>query len=67
MPVLPEWARLSRALMAEMLAIARAAGCAEAWVATEGDNAPARALYRAAGGAETERIVLYEWRSTAPG
>jgi ribosomal protein S18 acetylase RimI-like enzyme len=28
----------------------RALGCASAWVATELDNAPARAFYRAAGG-----------------
>jgi ribosomal protein S18 acetylase RimI-like enzyme len=33
-----------------MLDHGRALGCASAWVATELDNAPARALYRAAGG-----------------
>jgi aminoglycoside 6'-N-acetyltransferase I len=38
--------RLVRLLVAH----ARALGCAGAWVATELDNAPARALYRAAGG-----------------
>jgi [ribosomal protein S18]-alanine N-acetyltransferase len=44
-------ARLLRA----MLDHGRDLGCAVAWVATEFDNAPARALYRAAGGAPDEQ------------
>lgn len=52
---------IGRALMAAVLAAARGRGCAEAWVATEDDNAAARALYRGAGGDETEGVVLYEW------
>lgn len=35
-------------------------GCEEAWVATEVDNAPARALYEALGGVEDDdRAVVY--------
>ena len=30
--------------------VARDRACGDIWVATEGDNAPARALYRALGG-----------------
>jgi ribosomal protein S18 acetylase RimI-like enzyme len=52
---------IGRALMAAMLGAARARGCAEAWVATEADNSIARALYRGAGGAESEPLVMYEW------
>ena len=33
----------------------RSLGCATAWIATELDNAPARALYRGAGGVPDER------------
>ncbi len=57
------WQRrgLATACMKALLAGGRARGCAEAWVATEDDNAPARALYRRLGGAETEGIVMYDW------
>ncbi len=41
---------IGRALLAAMLAHARARGCALAWVATEVGNAPAQALYRSADG-----------------
>lgn len=51
--------RTSRALMAA----AAAAGCTEMWLATEGENAPARALYRTLAGEETEGIVTYAWRA----
>jgi ribosomal protein S18 acetylase RimI-like enzyme len=37
-------------LVRQMVEHGRAIGCATAWIATELDNAPARALYRAAGG-----------------
>lgn len=59
----PDWQGqgIGRRLMASVLAAARARGCASAWVATEADNAPARALYRSAGGAETQGIVMFEW------
>jgi ribosomal protein S18 acetylase RimI-like enzyme len=46
-------------LVNELLAHGKRLGCAEAWVATEADNLPARALYRKAGGEEsTDQIVL---------
>ena len=49
--------RVLRALFAE----AEARGCDYAWLGTEEDNAPARALYRRAGGEETTGLVLYNW------
>lgn len=52
---------IGAAIMARVLAAARARGCDGAWVATEDDNTAARALYRRAGGHETEGIVMYEW------
>uniref|UniRef100_A0A832HZN0 GNAT family N-acetyltransferase n=1 Tax=Eiseniibacteriota bacterium TaxID=2212470 RepID=A0A832HZN0_UNCEI len=52
-------ARLVRALLDH----ARRIGCAEAWVATEEDNAAARRLYEALGGREDEaRAVVYTWK-----
>ncbi len=50
-------ARLTSAL----LEIARARGCKGVWLATEADNAPARALYRKLGARETDGIVVYDW------
>lgn len=51
---------IARRLVAAMLDQARALGCREAWVATEIDNAPARALYRATGGVEEhQHAVVY--------
>lgn len=60
------WQRrgLATGCIEALLAEGRARGCAEAWVATEGDNAPARALYRRLGAAETEGIVMYDWGAT---
>lgn len=52
---------LGRELLAALRAEGRARGCRTTWVATEGDNAAARALYLAAGGTETTGIVMYEW------
>jgi len=43
---------IASALLRALFDHARALGCAEAWVLTETGNAPARALYRAAGGTE---------------
>jgi aminoglycoside 6'-N-acetyltransferase I len=40
---------IARALLNEMLARGKALGCAEAWVGTEHDNGPARALYESHG------------------
>jgi ribosomal protein S18 acetylase RimI-like enzyme len=36
-------------------------GCGAAWLATEADNAAARALYRSLAGRETGDIVVYDW------
>lgn len=49
---------IGRRLVTEMLAVGRSLGCEGAWVATEPDNEPARALY-ATFGAEAETFVLY--------
>jgi ribosomal protein S18 acetylase RimI-like enzyme len=54
-------------LLAAIRAEGRARGCTSTWVATEGDNLPARALYRAAGGSETPDIVMFEWQEDDPG
>ena len=42
-------------------------GCRYAWLGTEAGNGPARALYRALGGEETEGIVTFEWGEEAGG
>lgn len=53
-------------LMNELLAHAVRLGCHEAWVATEEDNAPARALYVKAGGRlAPELIVMYTFELPA--
>lgn len=49
---------IGRRLIARILAAGRDRGVAEAWVATELDNAPARALYRATGGREDAAQAL---------
>lgn len=54
------------ALVQRLREIAEGRGCAEVWVATEGDNAPARGLYRAVRGRETEAVVMYEWSEGDP-
>lgn len=46
-------------LMHRLIDLARDRGCVEIWLATEGDNAPARGLYRKLAGDETEDIVMY--------
>lgn len=59
--VTPDLYRLGigRRLMEAILAVGRERGCAEAWVATETDNGPARALYRALGPVEDETVAYY--------
>lgn len=51
---------IARRLMAALFARGRALGCAEAWLGTEHDNGPARALYAGLGGA-AEPFVLYSF------
>jgi ribosomal protein S18 acetylase RimI-like enzyme len=41
--------------------IAQERGCVGIWVATEGDNGPARALYRSLGARETSDVVIFDW------
>lgn len=49
---------VAKAVLAQLLARGKALGCSEAWVLTDEDNAAARGLYRAAGGAETQGVVM---------
>lgn len=51
---------LAKELLRMLASHARELGCTGLWVATEGDNEPARALYRSMGWDETEGIALYE-------
>jgi ribosomal protein S18 acetylase RimI-like enzyme len=44
-----------------ILAAARGMGCQGVWLGTETDNAAARAIYRKAGGRESEGFVLFDW------
>ena len=49
---------IARRMLAAMFAWGRELGCEEAWVGTEPDNLPARALYES-GDAEAEPFVMY--------
>ena len=49
---------LARAILETLLAHAQRLGCNEAWVLTDEDNGPARALYASLGGDETPRTVM---------
>ena len=48
-------------VLARTIELARDRGCEDVWLATEMDNAPARALYRTFGADETEDLVMYEF------
>jgi aminoglycoside 6'-N-acetyltransferase I len=50
---------IGRRLMDAVFALGRARGCEEAWVATEFDNRPARALYTRLGPVEDEPVAFY--------
>jgi aminoglycoside 6'-N-acetyltransferase I len=52
---------IGRALIAAIRAEGRARGATATWVLTEADNTAARALYAAAGGAETPDVVMFDW------
>lgn len=59
---------LGRQLVSLLLERGRAMGCAEAWVATEVDNLPARAVYTALQGREDPaRAVVYTYDLGAEG
>lgn len=60
--VVPAFQRQGVAMqvLSTLLDHGRSLGCVEAWVATEHDNLPARALYKKLGGREApEAIVMY--------
>jgi len=66
--VAPRWQRqgVGKAVLRCLLTAAAEMGCTEAWVGTEADNLPARALYRALGGAlDAETFVTFSWRLDA--
>lgn len=50
---------IGRRLMDRIFALGRARGCEEAWVATEVDNRPARALYTRLGPVDDEPVAFY--------
>ncbi|MDX8350912.1 GNAT family N-acetyltransferase [Cognatiyoonia sp. IB215182] len=52
---------IAKRLCAALMQVARARGCEGIWLATEGDNAAARALYRSLDARETGEIVVYDW------
>jgi ribosomal protein S18 acetylase RimI-like enzyme len=57
---------IARAMLARALAEGQRRGCTAAWVATEGDNGPALALYRAIGGVETPGIAMFDLSTGGP-
>lgn len=52
---------IGRRLMEAMFEAGLRRGCEEAWVATETDNGPARALYRRLGPVEDEAVAFYQY------
>jgi len=52
---------IAKALCGRLIEIARGRGCEGIWLATEGDNVAARALYRSVKARETAGIVVYDW------
>jgi aminoglycoside 6'-N-acetyltransferase I len=52
---------IGRQLVAVLLKRGQELGCEQAWVLTDVENAAARGLYAAAGGAETTGVVMVEF------
>jgi len=53
---------IGKAMLREMLALAKELGCSLAWVLTERDNLPAMRLYQSAGGqAAPQDAVMFEF------
>jgi ribosomal protein S18 acetylase RimI-like enzyme len=50
-----------KAMMRELIAIARESGCQEVWLGTEVDNIPANALYKSLQPDEVEQFVGYSY------
>ncbi|SFS01689.1 GNAT family N-acetyltransferase [Yoonia litorea] len=63
------WLRqgIATQMCARLMQEAREAGCEGIWVATEGDNIAARALYRSLDARETADIVVYDWDGAMDG
>ncbi len=57
---------IGRQLVRCLLAHARVLGCSEAWVLTDRENVPARALFSAVGGAESDSPVSFEFGLCRP-
>lgn len=53
---------VARALMQEALQISKELGCSEAWLGTEHDNEPAKALYESLQPDEVENGPIYTWK-----
>lgn len=52
---------IGTALVQRMREIAMDRGCVDVWLAAEGDDLPARGLYRSMKARETENTVIYDW------
>jgi ribosomal protein S18 acetylase RimI-like enzyme len=57
---------IGKALVDELLGIARAHGCYDMWVLTDLDNDPALATYRSTGTTEESTHVMLTWDLPAP-
>ena len=57
---------IGKALVAELAAIARRAGCYDMWVLTENDNTAALATYRSTGAVRDPDPVLLVWDFRGP-
>ena len=53
--------RIATRLVERICDLARDRGCEGIWLATEGDNIPARGLYKALNARETPDVVVYDW------
>lgn len=62
--VAPEWRRqgIAKALLLELVEIARERECYGMWVLTDDDNAAALASYTSAGATRESAHILFEWR-----
>ncbi len=62
--VAPEWRRqgIAKALLLELVEIARERGCYGMWVLTDDGNAGAVASYTSAGATRESPQVLFEWK-----
>ena len=55
---------VARVMMNEAFKIGRELGCSEAWLGTEHDNEPAKALYEGLKPTEIENGPIYTWKLT---